>query len=258
MKNISLYVDNGTFLTKLHPFTKALYIAAAVSIPLLSGRLWMFGASIGLSAVLLLCGRLFHRILPLTAFSFTILLTIFLIHGLFHQGNSTVLLELGSVRFYKEGLLYALKIGLNILNMLFSFAVFVLSTKPQELVEEMEKAGFPPRFGYMIGSVFQIIPQMAGSMNTIMDAQRSRGLETEGGLLTRAKAFLPLISPVVTSSLINTRERAAALEIRGFDSGIKKTFLQDRPVYKPDRIWRVLIIAFFAAAVIRRIYECLL
>ena len=28
--------------------------------------------------------------------------------------------------------------------------------------------------------------------------------------------FLPLISPVVMSSLINTRERAIALEIRGF------------------------------------------
>ena len=56
---------------------------------------------------------------------------------------------------------------------------------------------------------------MTGTMNTITDAQRSRGLETEGSLLTRAKAFLPLISPVVMSSLINTRERAVALEVRG-------------------------------------------
>ena len=35
--------------------------------------------------------------------------------------------------------------------------------------------------------------------------------------LVRAKAFIPLISPVITSSLINTRERAIALEVRGFD-----------------------------------------
>ena len=50
--------------------------------------------------------------------------------------------------------------------------------------------GFSPRFGYIVTSVFQIIPQMMGTMNTIMDAQRSRGLETEGNLRTRAKAFL--------------------------------------------------------------------
>ena len=62
-------------------------------------------------------------------------------------------------------------------------------------------------------------------MNTITDAQRSRGLETEGSLLTRAKAFLPLISPVVMSSLINTRERAVALEVRGFAAKQKKLTL---------------------------------
>ena len=48
-------------------------------------------------------------------------------------------------------------------------------------------------------------------------------METEGNLLTRAKAFLPLISPVVMSALINTREqRAVALEVRGFAAKRKK------------------------------------
>ena len=94
-------------------------------------------------------------------------------------------------------LLFALHIGCNVLNMLLSFAILVLSAKPSELVEELEKRGFSRRMVYIITSVFQIVPQMTGTMNTITDAQRSRGLETEGSLLTRAKAFLPLISPVV-------------------------------------------------------------
>lgn len=63
---------------------------------------------------------------------------------------------------------------------------------------------------------------MSGTMNTIMDAQRSRGLETEGNLITRAKSFLPLISPVVMSSLINTRERAIALESGALRLGRKR------------------------------------
>ena len=46
--------------------------------------------------------------------------------------------------FYREGIFYALHIGLNILNMLLSFAVFVLSTKPSEFVDELEKRGFSP------------------------------------------------------------------------------------------------------------------
>lgn len=37
MKSISLFVDNGTYLTKIHPFTKLMYIATAISIPLITG-----------------------------------------------------------------------------------------------------------------------------------------------------------------------------------------------------------------------------
>ena len=201
MKSISLFVDNGTYLTKVHPFTKLMYIAAAISIPLISGRLWMFGVFIAVSLLVLASGKILKKTLPLIAFSFTILLTIFLIHGLFNQKNVNVLFQVVGLKFYREGIFYALHIGLNILNMLLSFAVFVLSTKPSEFVDELEKRGFSPRFGYIVTSVFQIIPQMMGTMNTIMDAQRSRGLETEGNLRTRGKAFLPLISPVVMSSL---------------------------------------------------------
>ena len=88
-------------------------------------------------------------------------------------------------RFYREGLYYALRIGLNILNMLLSFAVFVLSTKPSELVDELEKHGFSPRLGYIISSVFQIIPRCR-TMSTIMDAREAgdwkrKEPETPGG-----------------------------------------------------------------------------
>ena len=240
MKSISLFVDNGTYLTRVHPFTKLMYIAAAISIPLISGRLWMFGVFIAVSLLVLASGKILKKTVPLIAFSFTILLTIFLIHGLFNQKNANVLFQIGGLKFYREGIVYALHIGLNILNMLLSFAVFVLSTKPSEFVDELEKRGFSPRFGYIVTSVFQIIPQMMGTMNTIMDA-----------------AFLPLISPVVMSSLNNTRERAIALEVRGFGAGKKKTWLTERTRHKGDREATILFGICILAAVVWRIVECL-
>ena len=257
MKSISLYVDNGSWLCKVHPFTKLAYIATAISVPLLVGKLSFFAIFIALSLAVLASGRLLKRVVPLIAFSFTILITIFLIHGLFNQSNRTILFSIGPLHFYREGLLYALHIGCNVLNMLLSFAILVLSAKPSELVEELEKRGFSRRMGYIITSVFQIVPQMTGTMNTITDAQRSRGLETEGSLLTRAKAFLPLISPVVMSSLINTRERAVALEVRGFAAKQKKTYLADRTPHRGDTPITVVLLAMIAAALLWRIVQCL-
>ena len=257
MKSISLYVDNGSWLCKVHPFTKLAYIATAISVPLLVGKLSFFAIFIALSLAVLASGRLLKRVVPLIAFSFTILITIFLIHGLFNQSNRNILFSIGPLHFYREGLLYALHIGCNVLNMLLSFAILVLSAKPSELVEELEKRGFSRRMGYIITSVFQIVPQMTGTMNTITDAQRSRGLETEGSLLTRAKAFLPLISPVVMSSLINTRERGVALEVRGFAAKQKKTYLADRTPHRGDTPITVVLLAMIAAALLWRIVQCL-
>lgn len=253
MKSISLYVDQDTWLTRMHPFTKLCYILTAICISLISGKLWVFGVLIGMSFILLISGKIVKKVVPLIAFSFTILLTIFIIHGLFHQGNENLLFQVGPLRFYREGIFYAVRIGLNILNMLLAFAVFILTTKPTQLVEDLEQIGFSPKFGYVISSVFQIVPQMSGTMNTILDAQRSRGMETEGNLRTRAKSFLPLISPVVMSSLINTRERAMALEIRGFGGKYKKTYLKENKMKRQDYILCGFMFAAILAVILIRV-----
>ena len=247
MKSISLYVDKDTYLTRMHPFTKLCYILTAVAASLITGKLWAFAIFIGISLVMLISGKIMKKVFPLIAFSFTILITIFLIHGLFNHENANLMFQLGPLKFYREGMMYALRISCNVLNMLLAFAVFVLTTKPAELVEDLEQAG------YVISSVFQIVPQMSGTMNTIMDAQRSRGLETEGNLITRAKSFLPLISPVVMSSLINTRERAIALEIRGFEAGQKKTCLREGKMKTSDRVLCLVMAVVIAGAIVVRI-----
>lgn len=258
MKSISLFVDNGTYLTKIHPFTKLMYVIVAILIPLIGGEIWMFPCTIIVSLCILASGKILKRAFPLIAFAFTIVLVIFIIHGMFNQRNETVWFAIGKLTFYKEGSFRAIKTGLNIFNMLFSFAIFVLSTKPSEFVDELEKRGFSPKFGYIIISVFQIVPLMTGTMSTITDAQRSRGLETEGKLLTRAKAFLPLISPVVMSTLINTRERAIALEVRGFASKNRKTWLYERPKHKGDTPITICLGFCLFAMIVWRVVSCLL
>ena len=73
MKTISLYTNNGSWLTQLHPFTKLWYLAAAICIPLLTGSLWGFAVMILISFVLLRSGRLIKKGPPLIAFSFTLI-----------------------------------------------------------------------------------------------------------------------------------------------------------------------------------------
>jgi energy-coupling factor transport system permease protein len=227
----------------------------AIAVTILSGSLWIYGLFIVLSMVVLASGKVLKKSFPLIAFSFTILLTILIIHGLFNRSNATLLIAIGRVRFYREGVMYAVRIGANVLNMLLSFAILVLTTKPEDLVEHLERAGFSPKFGYIVNSVFQIIPQMMGTMSTITDAQRSRGMETEGKLLVRIKAFLPLISPVVSSSLINTRERAIALEVRGFGRKGKRSYLKKEEPLAISKPLNILLFVILAGAIAWKLYR---
>ena len=58
-------MKNGTYQTKVNLLTKLMYIAAAISIPLISGRLWMFGVFIAVSLLVLASGKILKKTVPL-------------------------------------------------------------------------------------------------------------------------------------------------------------------------------------------------
>lgn len=253
MKSLSLYEDKGSYLNKMDPFVKVIYVIAAILVPSISGNNWVYGACILLSAVLLAAAGILKRAVPVVGVSGIVLVTIIVIQGMFYSANETVVFAVGPAVFYKEGLMYSLGILLNVLVILLAICVLVFTTKPSDLIECLVEKGLSPRIGYVIVSIFQLIPQMSNTMGTITDAQRSRGMEVEGSLLVRIKAFLPLLSPVVMSSLNDTKERAVALEVRGFNAKKQKVFLNERKIKTSDRVIEVVLVAAVAVTIVWRV-----
>lgn len=249
MSTITLYVDRKSFIhDHVAPLTKVLYVVVSIAITYIVPELIFVLAVALLNGVLLAIGKVFRKILPILALSLILVISIIVVQGFFNPENQTELFSIGFLTFYKEGLSYAALLTLRVLNMIMSFGILILTTKHDELVEAMIKKGLSPKIGYVLLSVLQLIPQMQATMGKITDAQRSRGMETEGNLSVRIKAFFPLIGPVVLNSLNSTRERAIALEVRGFDTNFKKTFLNETREYKYQLtiqclIWVALIIA---------------
>ncbi len=179
-----------------------------------------------------------------------VFISVVIIQTFFRGESHTELFRLGLLVACKEDLEYSIDILLNVLNIILCFCVFVLSTKPSDMMQEMVKHGVSPRLGYVFVSLFQVIPQMTERTSTIADAQRSRGMQTEGGLIARAKAFLPLRSPVIMSSFTDIKERAIALEVRGFSSKAKMTFLTKFVPSGADTPVRMVLIASLIVTVL--------
>ena len=253
MKSISLYEDLSTPIHHIDPMSKLLYIVTVLLLPVIWGSKWVTIGCIVFSIGILGVGCVIKKTMPIIGCSVIVILTVVLIQGLFRDENITHIFNIGGNIFYKEGLVFAAGVGVNVMNMLLAFSVLILTTKPSDLVEALVRKGLSPKIGYVLSSVFQIIPQMSATMATITDAQRSRGMETEGNLLTRIKAFIPLIGPVVMNSLISTRERAIALEVRGFNSQRKKSFLNSYKPTKRDGIIKIVLLCFILLSVLGRI-----
>lgn len=257
MKTISLFVEGNSAVHRLDPLTKLLYAVGVSAIVYIAPGYAASAAALAFSFMLLSFGRAAKRIIPIAGVSLTLMASILIIQGFFHPSGQTPLWKIAGFTLYKEGLQHAILLCMRILNMIFAFGVLVLTTRPDDLARELVRKGLSPKIGYILGSVMQIVPQMKASLSVILDAQRARGLETEGRLWTRAQAFIPLLGPVVIHSLVSTRERAIALEARGFNRSGKRTFLRE-PISSPMGLpLRVLILASLVLAITWRVHLCL-
>jgi energy-coupling factor transporter transmembrane protein EcfT len=98
-----------------------------------------------------------------------------------------------------------------------------MTTRLDTLMISLKQVGVPSSLAYIIVTTLQIVPRFQTKAVTILDAQRARGLETEGNLLVRARALVPIVLPLALGSLLEVEERAIAIEARGFNSQKKET-----------------------------------
>jgi energy-coupling factor transport system permease protein len=228
---LSFYIDRPSPLQRLNPLTKMAVAFAFIIIAFSAHWYWapliIFFVGIIPIAVVGKLGREFfstsvHLFLPLFAF-------LFVMQSLFHPGGTTVLFRLWFLTVKLEGVQFAFLTATRILVMVSSFLLVLLSTHPSTLMSDLTQRGFPAMLSYIVTSTLQIIPQMRNKAGTIIDAQHSRGMNTEGSLGQRVKALLPLVGPLVFGSLVDVEERAVALEARAFNAPRKKTSLREIP-----------------------------
>lgn len=126
-------------------------------------------------------------------------------------------------------------------------------TTPKDMVYAMERANWPKKATFVVMSTIQMVPQVMNQAKTIMDAQKSRGIETEGGVWIRLKSFVPMLGPLIFSLIQQTEEHALALQSRAFLSSAKKTSLYRLDKHAIDWGIQVLCLILFIAFLVWRI-----
>jgi energy-coupling factor transport system permease protein len=164
-----------------------------------------------------------------------------------------VLFTLGPFDATLEGVDFAGQTLVRLLAISTSIGLFGLTTEPRSFVLDLERRGLSPRFAFVAAATLEAVPAMVERAGVIASAQRARGLDTEGSVRARLRGVLPLVGPVILSSLTEVEERSLALEVRAFGRPGKRHLLWRLPDSGVEAAVRWLMLGALLAAIVLRV-----
>ncbi len=170
-----------------------------------------------------------RRMLPFVLATIPLVASIILVNTFLFPGATDVIVRLGPLAPTWSGLTAALQATLRVVAFALSVAVFSLTTPTDDLLSDLELRGLGRRGVFVIGAAIATVPRMIERAAEIVDAQRARGLDTQGSPLRRARGIVPLAGPMISSALSEVEERTMALEARAFSAPGRRTVLRHLP-----------------------------
>jgi len=146
-----------------------------------------------------------------------------------------------------EQLFYQLAVTLKYVAVLPAVLLFVATTRPPEFASSLARIGVPYRIAYAVSLALRYIPDLQREFRTISLAQQARGLDTSRavGLPTRMRNLASVLMPLLLGTFDRIESVSAAMELRGFGRGRRRTWLVSTPLRARD-----LVLMVVAAAVV--------
>ncbi|MBS6864353.1 MAG: energy-coupling factor transporter transmembrane protein EcfT [Ruthenibacterium sp.] len=243
-----------TFLKKLTPAPK-LWLALGLILSVLLLKNMYFSIAVALVSIIMVFHEKQITLFKVLLVTMTILfVSMYGIHGamapVIDKANDPVLFNVFGINYYAKGFAYASRFFLRVCPLMCALFTIFLSMDTTDLGATMCKAGIPYKAMFTFIDAFQVITLLSKDMEQIRDAQRARGLNTEGSLLQRFKAFIPIMVPVVANSIVKVQDQAVAMETKGFNSECKKTVYRELTPYKWDAAckWFGILLGVFSIA----------
>ncbi len=185
----------------------------------------------------------------------TILLFLIVLRQLTVHGD-TVLFSIFGWKWTLEALLVALKLSGILLGFSGAVILFYAATPMRDLMYVLEQKGVPHTTSYIILASFTTITDLNSTVKTIFESQKARGIEVEGNLITRIKAFFPILSPLLLGAMSAAEEKSISMDARAFSFDTKHTFLRElRPTPQREKIFVIAVDVIFAAVCVFRILQ---
>lgn len=181
---------------------------------------------------------------------------------LLFTGGEHIVFKYGIIKISREGIYNAIEMVVRLTLLLIGSSVMTLTTKPTDMADGLEKAfGFLKaikvpvhEMAMMISIAFRFIPILVEETDKIMKAQIARGADFEsGGLIKKAKGLIPLLVPLIISSIKRALDLATAMEARCYNGGEGRTKMKPLKYKKCDFVAYGVQVGYFVMIIVTNI-----
>lgn len=193
------------------------------------------GVAAAFAAFAIIASRVPVRLVArgLKAISFLLVFTI-VVHALEWKPATEMLLRIGPIGVDREGLATGLFFAIRIVLLVMGTSLMTLTTSPVQLTDGLERVMSPlahvrvpvGELAMMLTIALRFIPTTAEEAEKIIVAQSARGARfDQGGPISRARAYIPVLVPLFVSLFRRADELATAMETRCYHGGTGRTRL---------------------------------
>lgn len=258
---IGQYYPTGSIIHRLDPRLKIVALVAYIVFIFLAKTALSLAYIAVLTIVLILLTKVpvktylknLKTILPI------ILITAIL--NVFYSSDGKVLVDWWIITITKGGIEKAIFIAVRIVILIIASAMLTYTTTPTMLTDAIESLLSPLKHIGLGGAVHTIammmtialrfIPTLIDETDKLMNAQKARGADFEsGGILTRVKALIPILIPLLISSIRRALELSEAMESRCYNGSGNRTRMKQLKLSAADYISVFTLIIAFSCVII--------
>ncbi len=256
------YFKAKSFVHKLDPRAKILLLVSIIAQSFISNNF----VSLGFGVFLVLLTVAFSGI-PVLMYlkNLKVVVPIIIFTGilnLFYGDPETArLFNFWNFNIYLGGVYRAIFMAVRVVLLIIISSVLTYTTTPNDLTDAIERILKPLKFiglgtavhtmSMMMTIALRFIPTLIEETNKIMNAQKARGADIEsGGLIKKVKALLPIIIPLLISSVRRAYELAEAMECRCYNGGKGRQRMKQLHLSWRDILSFVVVVLFIAATIV--------
>jgi energy-coupling factor transport system permease protein len=253
-QSFRLYEPGSSFLYRLDPRVKLIGVLAIFFLSILfTDPRFLAPVFLGILA-LIAAGRVPMRRVALMLRSLAILVVISLIVWPLIYQKGPVLTTILGFKITEGGLSYGGGMAFRILDMVVApIALFLTTTQP-DFIAGLRRLGLPYKASFALATALRFLPTIVGVGQSIVEAQRARGLDpSRGSPLRRMKSYGRILGPLMITSIRIAQQLVLAVEAKAFSIDRPRTFYRELRFRRLDYAALALIVVVCLVAAMVRV-----